>query len=451
VKGSYKFGTVLFFFMVLNFSILGQTKDSSVITLTLEKSINLALDINANLKVANLEVQKSQAQIVEARSNLFPQLNASGQYIRNIEKPVIFLPPGTPFGGGGSSTLEIGYDNSYNGTLGLTMPIFSNQIFSGLSIAKINTELTKENLRAVKSQTISDVTKSFLSVLLAREYRDLLQKSLDNAIENLDNIKSLNTRGIVADYDLLRAEVQVENLRPQVLQAENNYQITQDALKITIGLDASIDIEVSGDLNFDSTYQIPKTEEITQQVLMSNPDLQRLEKQTQLTKESINFEKSARYPSLALFGNYQYQTQANDFKWSDYKWVNTFAMGVQLQFPIFTGFKINSRIEQAKVTNSQVEEQKRAYTEAIQTQVINVLYRIEQAMHRVQVQTKSIQQAEKGYEIAQVRYQNGVGTQLELNDADLALRQARTNYVQAVYDFQIAIADLQQLTGNSNF
>ncbi|GAB6282186.1 MAG: TolC family protein [Ignavibacterium sp.] len=452
MKGSYKFGVVIFFFSLMNLSIFGQTKDSSIVTLTLEKAINLALDINANLKVANLEVQKSQAQIVEARSYLFPQLNASGQYIRNIEKPVIFLPPGGPFGGsGGSSTLEIGYDNSYIGTLGLTMPLFSNQVFSGLSIAKLNNEINSENLRAVKSQTISDVTKSFLSVLLTREYRDLLQKSLDNALENLNNIKSLNAQGVVADYDLLRAEVQVENLRPQVLQAEDNYQIASDALKITIGLDASVDIEVVGNLTFDSTYQTPNTDEITQQVLMSNPDLQKLEKQTQLTKESIGFEKSAIYPSLALFGNYQYQTQANDFKISDYQWVSTFAMGVQLQIPIFTGFKTKSRIEQAQVTNSQVEEQRRAYNEAIQTQVKNVLFRIEQARHRVQVQTKSIEQAEKGYEIARVRYQNGIGTQLEVNDADLALRQVRANYIQAVYDFQVAIADLQQLTGNQNF
>lgn len=460
MKGSCKFGVVIFFFSLLNLSIFGQTKDSSIISLTkdtsvvsltLDKAINLALDINANLKVANLEVQKSQAQIVEARSYLFPQLNASGQYIRNIEKPVIFLPPGGPFGGSGSSTLEIGYDNSYNGTLGLTMPIFSNQVFSGLSIAKLNNEISNENLRAVKSQTISNVTKSFLSVLLTREYRDLLQKSLDNALENLNNIKNLNAQGVVADYDLLRAEVQVENLRPQVLQAEDNYKIASDALKITIGLDASVEIEVVGNLTFDSTYQTPNTDEITQQVLMSNPDLQKLEKQSRLTKESIGFEKSAYYPSLSFFGNYQYQTQANDFKFSDYEWVNTFAMGVQLQLPIFTGFRTKSKIEQAQVTNSQVEEQKRAYTEAIQTQVKNVLFRIEQARHRVQVQTKSIEQAEKGYEIAQVRYQNGVGTQLELNDADLSLRQVRANYIQAVYDFQVAIADLQQLTGNQNF
>ncbi len=426
------------------------SKDSQPINLTLDKALEIALDKNQGVRIARLEVKKSQAQLIEARSYLFPKLSASGQYLRNIEKPVIFLPPGTPFGVGGKPTImEIGSDNSYVGTISASLPLFSNAIYSGIRLSKRGVELAEEAYHGSRVNIIAEVKKAFYGVLLAGEVRDLTQMSFKNAEENLENVRQLHQQGLVAEYDLIRAEVQVENLKPVVLQVENNFELAKNKLRITIGLEASQEIEIEGKLTYENPIEVPSFDKALEEVMTNNPDLRQLDIQIKMAHEAITLEKSSHYPSLAAFGNYQYQTQSNDFKFPDYTWVKTMFVGLQLQVPIFNGFGIMARVNQAKLGLSQAEERRKAFTEAIKTQLESVIYRIEQAKKRIEGRTKTIAQAELGYEIARTRYTNGLGTQLEVNDADLALMQARVNYVQAIYDYKVALTDYEQLMDGS--
>jgi outer membrane protein TolC len=309
--------------------------------------------------------------------------------------------------------------------------------------------MAKVNLRNTEIKTVTNVKKSFLGVLLAREYKTVMQQSLKNAQDNLENIKKLNAQGLMSDYDLLRAEVQVENLKPAVLQAENNYKLTLDGLKVTIGLDASKNIDVKGELKYDENFVVPEYDETLSEVLKNNPQIELLDKQVEISQKSVSLQKAAYYPSLAAFSNYQYQTQSNDFKFQDYKWVKTFLVGVQVQLPIFNGFKTNALVEQAEISLNQAVEQKEGFLKAVKTQISSVIYNISQAVKRIEAQSKTVEQAQKGYEIAKTRLENGLSTQLEVNDAELALRQAKLNRLQAVYDFHSALADLHELTGKS--
>ncbi|MFN3694941.1 MAG: TolC family protein, partial [Ignavibacterium sp.] len=307
--------------------------------------------------------------------------------------------------------------------------------------------IAEQNYSSVKNKIVGDVKKSFLAVILTRETKEVMQQSLKNAEENFENIKRLNAAGTLSDYDVLRAEVQVENLKPVVLQMENNYKLSLEALKVAIGLDANQNIDVIGDMKFDESYKLPTEQEVIEELLQNNPQLAILDKQVQLNDRNVSLEQAAYFPSLAGFGNYQYQTQANDFKFSDYRWVKTFVLGLQLQIPIFNGFKTQSRVSQAEIGLNQAIEQKRNLTEAIKTQALSVLYRVQQAVIRIQGQNKTVRTALEGYEIAKRRLENNVGTQLEVNDAELALRQAKLNRLQAIYDFKVAEADLETVLG----
>ena len=438
---------ILFFFIPL----LSFPQENTVMELTLDKAISLALDQNRDIKVAELEVEKSHKKVKESFGNLLPSFDASGQYTRNIKKPVIFLPPGTPFGppGGGPTVMEIGYDNSYNGTISASLPIFMKQIYSGLKLSKQNLKLSKESYRESKINTISNVKKAYYGVLLTRELRDFMRMSLKDAEDNLENVRKMHKQGLVADYDLLKAEVQIENLKPNVMQAEDNYKLAIDGLKIAIGLNSDVEIKVLGQLKYDENAQIPTLDEALTELLAHNTTLRKLYFQTELTKTSIELAKAEFYPSLVAFGNYQYQTQADDFKFSDYYWVKTAMVGLQLQIPLFHGLSRVAKVQQAELSHRQVMEQQSAVTEAIKTQLNSVLYKMAQAKNRIEVQKKSIEQAQLGYRIAQSRYKNGLGTQLEVNDAEVALTQARFNYAKAVYDFLVATVDYEQLVGKS--
>ncbi|MGK9369373.1 TolC family protein [Melioribacter sp. Ez-97] len=423
--------------------VFGQTNERLV--LDIDTAIKLALENNPNVKIARMEVNKSEEKFRETVSGYYPKIDASAQYQRYINKPVIFLPPGSPFG----TTLEIGSDNSYNAAVSLSLPIFSLSLIEGTKTASLGVDMAKVNLRNTEIKTVTNVKKSFLGVLLAREYKTVMQQSLKNAQDNLENIKKLNAQGLMSDYDLLRAEVQVENLKPAVLQAENNYKLTLDGLKVTIGLDASKNIDVKGELKYDENFVVPEYDETLSEVLKNNPQIELLDKQVEISQKSVSLQKAAYYPSLAAFSNYQYQTQSNDFKFQDYKWVKTFLVGVQVQLPIFNGFKTNALVEQAEISLNQAVEQKEGFLKAVKTQISSVIYNISQAVKRIEAQSKTVEQAQKGYEIAKTRLENGLSTQLEVNDAELALRQAKLNRLQAVYDFHSALADLHELTGKS--
>lgn len=431
----------IFFLLVsFSFALLAQNKTT---VLTMDDAINLALEKNSELKIAKMEVEKSEQKLREARSGLFPKLDLSGQYQRYIDKPVIFLPPGSPLG----RTLVIGSDNSYLAAAQLSMPLFALPLYEGIGLASDALDIAEQNYISVKNKIVGDVKKSFLAVILTRETKDVMQQSLKNAEDNFDNIKRLNSAGTLSDYDVLRAEVQVENLKPVVLQMENNYKLSLEALKVAIGLDANQNIDVVGEMEFDESYKIPTEAEVIEELIQNNPTLAILEKQVKLNDRNVSLEQAAYFPSLAGFGNYQYQTQANDFKFSDYNWVKTFVLGLQLQIPIFNGFKTQSRVNQAEIGLNQAVEQKRNLTEAIKTQALSVLYRVQQAVKRIEGQNKTVRTAQEGYEIAKRRLENNVGTQLEVNDAELALRQAKLNRLQAIYDFKVAEADLETVLG----
>ena len=214
-----------------------------------------------------------------------------------------------------------------------------------------------------------------------------------------------------------------------------------------IGLKSEQEINILDEFDFDGQYDI-SLQQYLDDVMKNNPQLAILNKQEEIANRAISLEKSAYFPSLSAFGNYQYQAQSDDFKFSDYKWVSTFVVGLQLQIPIFNGFKTPARVEQANITLNQLEEQRQGLTEALKTQLQNVVYVIEQTIIRIKGQDKNIEQAQQGYEIARTRFENGLGTQLEVNDAELALRQARLNRLQAIYDLRIAEAELQLILGN---
>lgn len=415
----------------------------NTMNLDLETAIQITLEKNTALNVAKLEVDKSEEKLREASSGLFPNIDASGQYQRYIEKPVIFLPSGSPFG----DVLEIGSNNSYFGAISASIPVFSLGLYNGIGIAAKNVELNSANLRFAEVSTIGDVKKVFYSVLLARELKDVIIQSLQNAMEQLENVTRLNKQGVVSDYELLRSELQVENLRPQVIQAENDYEIAKENLKVIIGLKSEQKINISGELDFNEQPSISE-EQLFDDLLTSNPQLEIINKQEIITNRTISLEKSSYFPSLAAFGNYQYQSQAEDFKFSDYRWVSTFVVGLQLQIPIFNGFKTPARVEQANITLDQVKKQKEGLTETLKTKLQYILYAIEQNTISIKGQEKNVELAQQGYEIARTRFENGLGTQLEVNDADLVLRRASLNKLQAIYELRIAEVELQMILGN---
>jgi outer membrane protein len=418
--------------------------------LTLEDAIKIALENSNQVKLAQLEILKSDEKLVEARSALIPRISASGSYSRYLKKPVLFLPPDSPFGRMTGGVIEIGFDNSYLGAISLQMPLFSWNLYAGIRSALKGKSLAEQAYKSVTLKTIADVKKAFYGALLARENYKITKIRVDLAEDNLKNVENLYRQGIASEYDYISAQVQYQNLLPLLIQAENNLELAKNALKLVLGIDVKEDIEIEGEMKVDSLIGVDYASSL-KDLYEKNPDLKQAELQVELSREIVSLEVSGHLPSLFLTGNLQYQAQANDFNFNQYRWIRTTFIGLQIQIPIFNGFGTQARVDQAQASFQQAIERLNFTKQALENELKNTIYRIEQSGRRIESQKRAVELAELGYKIARKRFESGVGTQLEVSNAEVNLAQARLNYLQAIYDYLIAMSDLEKLTGKTNY
>ena len=414
--------------------------------LTIDEAIKIALQKNQGLTTARLEMDKASAQVNEAIGTALPSLTLSGTYTRALKKPVFFLPDFNDLESGRTQAVRIGSDHSIDMTLTARQILFNSAVFTGVGAAQIYKDAAKELYRAKQLETITNVRKAFYGVMLAHEVAEMMRQNLKNAEENLKNVQLMKDQGIVSEYDELRASVGVENLRPAVIQTENNYALAIDGLRVTMGVGPSEEFQVQGSLNF-SAVDASLMKEALNAVLERNPSLGAMRYQVDVNKALVNIQRSNYLPTLAAFGNYQYQTAQNDLRISTRDFVGSSVVGLQLSVNLFEGLQTNAKVDQAKVEVRKAEEQLNSVENNLRTAVHSVVLQLEQSQKRIQAQEKTVEQAERGYKIATTRFTSGSGTQLEVNDAQLALTQAKVNRMQAIYDYVIASAELDQLVG----
>lgn len=414
--------------------------------LTLEEAVQIAMKHNPELTAARFEVEKADARVNEAWGYALPVLSIQGQYSRALKKPVFFLPDFDNPNSGRTVPIQIGSDHSINLSLTAQQVIFNSTVITGVGAAHIYSKGAREMYRAKQLETITNVRKSFYGVLLAAEVRDMMRANLKNAEENLQNVQLLSRQGLVSEYDLLRAQVGVENLRPSVIQADNNYALSLDGLRAVIGLPISEEFVIQGPLRFNPLDEALLAS-ATEAVLNDNPSLQALRYQIDINRAFVSVERSSYLPTLAAFGNYQFQLAKNNLNISTGDFIGSSLVGLNISFNMFQGLQTRARVEQAELEVRKSEEQVNGLETNLRTAAHSLVLKLRQTRRRIEAQQLTVEQAEKGYRIATTRFVNGAGTQLEVNDAQLALTQAKVNRIQAVYDYLVASAEFDQTLG----
>jgi len=415
-------------------------------TLTLDDAILIALQKNQDLIAAKLDVDKANARVNEAIGTALPSLDLTGRYTRALKKPVFFLPDFNDLSSGRTVPIQIGSNHAVDVTLGVQQVLFNSAVITGIGASQIYLRAAEDMYRAKQLETIAKVRKAYYRVLLAKEVVEMMRANLQNAEDNLTNVRLLLDQGLVSEYDELRATVGVENLRPLVIEAENNYALAIDGLRVTMGVAPSEEYAIEGVLTYEAVDS-GLVASATQTVLENNASLKALRRQIDVNKALVNIERSNYLPTLVAFGNYQYQVAKNSLNISPRHFIGSSVVGLQLSLNLFQGLQTNARVDQAKVDVRRMEEQVASAENNLRTALHSVLLQLEQSQKRIEAQTRTVEQAERGYKIASTRFLSGSGTQLEVNDAQLALTQAKVNRMQAVYDYLVASAELDQLIG----
>lgn len=417
-----------------------QAQQPQKFVLTLDKAISIALEQNRDVLIAEEDRSRADAQIAETRSGAFPQLSFSAQYIRNLKIPVLFLPPGPLFGNTTELAFPIGSNNSYQGGLTLTQALYSHQINVALDIANTYKDLSGAGYESTRQSVALQVKKAFYGVLLMQKLLEANRQGLDMVKANYENVQALYNHGQAAEFDLLRAEVQVANTEPVVISTENNLVLAVNGLKSLLSIPLDSNIVVKGDFMFN---EVPQSvlDQGTRDAMTTNPSLQQLAFQETMLGQNVSVEQSNYFPSIFAFGSYQWQTQDNTFQFNNYLWAKIMNVGVTMSWNIFDGLRTPARVEQARIELRKVQYTRLKAEEGVSIEVQSARLKMEEAKRRIEGQEKNIEEAKKAVSIAETRYKNGVGTQLELLDTQVAMTLAQTNYAQAIYDYLVAKAD----------
>ncbi|ACF44110.1 outer membrane efflux protein [Pelodictyon phaeoclathratiforme BU-1] len=419
----------------------GETK-----SITLDDAVRIGLERSRMLEIARLDRDMAGQKIRETWSEVLPQLTTGFTYTRTLKSSVLLLPPGQGF----PSTLETSSDNAGHATLDLRQPIFNVSAFTGIKAASIVRKMSEAAYLNAEASVVADIKISYFDALISKDQLKLIEQSIDRWEQSRKDTRAMFRQGIAADIDTLKAFLSVENLRPDLLQAQNRVAITMTKLKNVMGVPADSSIVLSGKLELSSATYPADIAAAYREALDARPDLRQLDFQVKAEGEKVSAVRAERFPVISAFGKLETQTAFNDdVRTVDSVWPSSSSVGLQFTMPIFTGYRISSQVEQAKIaqlqTRTRLEDLRANIRAEIEVRVLN----FRESQKRIEVQSQTIGVAERSYSISLLRFKEGIGSRLELTDAELQLNKAKTNYLQAVYDYLVAGVQLEKALGRS--
>lgn len=430
---------ILFTFFIIG-TINTLAQDS--LKISLDTAIELSIKNNTDILISNYQTNSLQFALNEAKGNFLPKFYLNANYYRNINRQVIFLPE--VFGMGETAT-KLGADNDYRATLNMLFPVYSNYNNTNKKLVETRLKYQKEAARYTRQKIVNTTKKAFFNYVIAQEIVKVQKLQLKSAQKTFTDVEKRKKQGTLTEYDFTAAKVQVAQAKNSLLEAENTLLPIANTLKLLLGLKNDVILKLPASISLlENNYFL---EANPSKILIQNSTLKKLALDVEVKEKQIKLTKSALYPTLDAIGNYSYQTQENNFDFGDYNWINTSLLGLQLQFSIFNGNITKNKIEQAKIARNIAQEQKKYNTEAIKMQLQELLSQLDFSKQKIEVQLESMNLTEEALKLAKKRYQLGVGTFLEVNNAELSYTQARLLWLQAILDYNKAYYDYQLLIG----
>lgn len=417
----------------------------SALALTMESAIEIALSDNPTVRVADQEITKQEYANKGTLADLFPTIDFSANYSRTLQKQVMYM--GGESGAGGESGFEVGRNNTWTAGFSASMPIVNAQLWKQLSISADDVELAVEKARSSRLSMVSQVRQAYYGVLLADDSYRTFKENYDNAVENYTDIKQKYEQGLSSEYDLIRADVTVKNAEPNMFDAQNAIVLAQWRLKALIGVDLDMAVSCAGSLADYEGDLYADYMSIDTTMVAGNSSLRQLDLQQRQLKKTRQMALAAYYPTLNLSFSYQWSAMSENFRFGDYRWNPYSTLGLTLNVPIFSGGKRYHSVKQTKVEMEQLALNRYDTERSLMVSVRQYVDQMKTSILQYESAMKGTEQARKGYEIAVKRYDTGAGTLLEVNDSQLALTQSQMNRSQAIYNFLVAKAQLDETMG----
>lgn len=444
--------------LVFTLGLYGQDK----VVLTIEQSVTQALDKNPEIKMAEKELAKSRAGVWDATSAVLPQVNSFAnlqraweiqkQTIPNFIKPMLgplaeMIPElaGMP----DYVQMSFGIRNTLSYGASLTQPLFLGGAgMAGIKMANAGKRAAEQNLEAKKQSLIYATASAFYACLLAQEVVAVQEEAIAQAQANLDVVAKRYAVGSASGFDKMRAEVEVANLKPEVITAKNNLQVAITGLRTILGLPRTTGIEVKGALAYiDDDFSTMTLQEFQDRALAARPEIRAIKEQKTISSKGVNIAASAFLPKMFFQTDYSFLAMRNDMKFNHGDFSKGFTSALSLQLPLFTGFKNSKQYQIARLDEKIVLDTEKQVLDGIAAEAEVSYNKFREAQQKYQAAKESSILAQEALRLANLMYREGASTQLDVLNSQLADNRAKLNYVSSLYEYQMARYQLRKAVG----
>lgn len=419
--------------------VVGRVPTNGTIDLNLPKTVQMALDYNRDIKNSQYALKKAEYAINQAQAGKKPTVDYNFGAQRSRATDAATYSRAASLMGSANSI-----SNAFSNGISVNIPLYTGGLVEGqIDVAKLGKTNAQEEILRVEQATKYSAIEGYYALLAYQELQGVYHEAVDNLQGHLDNVQAQYNVGTKAKVDVLSSDVSLANAKTTAITADNNVAIAESNLNNILGLPLETKLNLADhQLPFD-TYNI-SLQEAMDYAMKYRPEVLQAAIAVQEAERSIDIADAGNKPTVAITGG-------ND--WAD----NTFpgidankrswkvAAGVTYNF--YDGGATKAKVNQAKQDLLVARETEQKTRESVQLQVKQAYLNIRSAAQKVEETQTVVDQARENYRIQNIRYQAGVGINLDVLDAQLSLNQAQVNHIQALYDYNVGIAKLEQVMG----
>ncbi|MFN4122662.1 MAG: TolC family protein [Flavobacteriales bacterium] len=420
------------------------------ITYTLEQAVAYALKNSYSAKNAQTDVEIARKQVKEVTGVGLPQINADAQYQQFINLPVSLVPanafdPSAP----DDLFLKLAFGTNFNTNYGVSASqlIFSGEYIVGLQAARAVLDMSKLGQKKSDQEITETVSKSYYTVLILKENKRIIEGSIKNIDESLRQTVAFNKEGFVEELDVDRLMLFKNNLINTQNTLIRQSKLAEMLLKFHMGLDVNAEVDFVDKLDETLLKVTMRENEQLQFNPSQNIDALLLSKQVDLQRLQLRRERSNYLPSVAGFFSARENRFGNEFSQlrdEQFRVAGGTIWGLQLNVPIFAGFSKNARVQQARLELFKVENQKEQINQSLAMQAAAAETDFKTALEKYRTAEESVRLAEKIRKIADIKYQEGVGSSIERTQAETDLLNAQSAYMSSVLELLNARVNLDK-------
>ncbi|GAB4045651.1 TolC family protein [Spirosoma litoris] len=430
--------------------VLAQTRQE----FSLNEAIKYAIDNNINVKNSGLDALSAEARIQELRGVALPQVSVAGSISDNLIIQRAFLP--AKFFNVNAADSDppvavqfgVAYSGSATGTL--NQLLFDASYRLGLRAADTYRQLAQKNVKASKISVAEQVAKAYYGVLVNEQQIKLLDLNIARVDTLYRNTQGLNKQGFAEKIDVSRLEVQVNNLKAERQNVKNLVELSYYLLKFQMGLGINDNITLTEQIQ---DIDLDAVERTTMQSAAEFDYNQRIEfstLQSQIELADLDVQNIAKlyYPRLTAFANYGYNTGRNKFgEVIGSPWFNSSMIGINLSVPVFDGFQKKYQSQQKRFTLQKAQNSGQLLKNTIDLQIRQSTITLGNSLQTLRTQKRNVDLAQEVARVTKIKYQEGVGSNIEVLDAENSYRQAQTNYFASLYNFLQTKVDADKANG----